>query len=71
MGNQVRLLDITQREHFIFTFDGNCDHFTVYRFDNALPFTTVLYRHTENQSHLFSDETGVVFSREQWAIETR
>ncbi len=20
-------LDITQREHFIFTFDGNCDHF--------------------------------------------
>jgi hypothetical protein len=71
VGNQVRLLDITQREHFIFAFDCDRDHLTVHRFDNALPFTTVLYRHTKNQRDFFTQETHVVFSCEQRTVETR
>ena len=71
VGNQVRLLDVTQREHFIFAFDGYRDHFTVYRFDNALPFATVLNRHAQHQRNFFASETLIVFGGEHRTVETR
>ncbi len=71
VGNQVRLLDITQREHFIFAFDCDGNHFTVHRFDNALPLATVLYRHAKNQRDFFTLETRIMIGSEHRTVETR
>ncbi len=70
MGNQVRLLDITQREHFIFTFTVT----VIISPSTALITPCHLRRfvppYGEPESPLLR-QNGRSVSREQWAIETR
>ena len=70
MGDQIRFLNIVQREYFIITLDGHGHHLTFYGFNDTLPFTAVLHRDAQYQADFIADETLVVCGSEQWSFKT-